>query len=65
MERADENLDCEYVIVFFPKSLPKSSLADIWKPYRFFGFKLLSMTHDLVPAHCDESYLFMAYKLSD
>ena len=65
MERAEEELDCEYVIVLFPKPMPKSLLAEVGKVYRFFGFELLSPTVVLVPAGCDESYVFMAYKLDD
>ena len=65
LERAEEELDCEYVFVFFPKSLPKSLMADIGKSYRFFGFELLSPTAPHVPSHCDQLYLFMAYKLLD
>ena len=65
LERAEEELDCESVFVFFPKSLPKSLLANIGKMYRFFGFELLSPTAPHVPPHCDHLYLFMAYKLLD
>ena len=65
LERAEEELDCEYVFVFFPKSIQKSLLANIGKTYRFFGFELLSPTAPLIPAHCNELYLFMAYKLDE
>ena len=65
LERAEEELDCEYVFVFFPKATQKSLLANIGKTYRFFGFELLSPTAPLVPAHCNELYLFMAYKLDE
>lgn len=53
------------MIVLFPKPMPKSLLADVGKVYRFFGFELLSPTVALVPAGCDQSYVFMAYKLDD
>ena len=65
LERAEEELDCECVFVFFPKSLPKPLSANIGKMYRFFGFELLSPTAPHVPPHCDQLYLFMAYKLLD
>ena len=63
MNRADEEFDCEYMFIIFPKSAPL--LADIGKMYRFFGFELLSPTAAHVPPHCDHLYLFMAYKLLD
>ena len=65
LERAEEEFGCQYVLVFFPKSLPKPLLADRVKSYRFFGFELLPPTNPLIPASCDKQYLFMAYKLDD
>jgi len=65
LERAEEEFDCQYVLVFFPKSLSKPLLADRVKSYRFFGFELLPPTSPLVPVNCDKQYLFMAYKLDD
>ena len=63
MKRAEEEFDCEYFLIIFPKSTPM--LADIGKTYRFFGFELLSPSAVHVPPHCDQLYLFMAYKLLD
>ena len=62
MNKAEE-LNCEYMLIVFPKSM--TLLGDIGKMYRFFGFELLSPTAPHVPPHCDQLYLFMAYKLLD
>ena len=63
LTKAEEELDCEYVLIIFPKL--SSSLETFGRIYRWFGFTLLSPTASLVPIHCSELYLFMAYKLND
>ena len=64
LTKAEEELDCEYVFIVFPKS-SSSLLECAGRIYCFFGFTLLSPTAPLVPLHCRDLYLFMAYKLDD
>ena len=63
LTKAEEELNCEYVFIVFSKS--SSLLECAGRIYRFFGFTLLSPNAPLVPLHCCDLYLFMAYKLDD
>ena len=62
LEHAEEVLHCKVALIFFKLSLPDTTRKKCLRDFKFLGFELLSPTHSLCPAGCNE-YMFMAYDI--
>lgn len=58
LELAEEDLNCDHVILCIPKKEPDRNL--IVRTFMYFGFTLLAPNNQLIPADANSDDLYMA-----